>query len=151
MWGLWSAWGQGNMCYRGLGGAEGGLPSVAFLLGERAASEALPHGSKPGQVLSSTRLHRGPRCCFSHLYWSPLSSVPHHGGPAPGSSLATPPLWDPSLTLLSLEWDHAVGLLAAHCFVLGPCCIMWFIPSPTLDCTLTPGTAEHLSVLPNSG
>lgn len=52
---------------QGPGWGEGGLPSVAFVLGERAASEALPHGSKTGQVLSSARLHRGPCCCFSHL------------------------------------------------------------------------------------
>lgn len=37
------------MCSKDLGGAEGGLLS----LGERAASGALPHESKPGQLLRS--------------------------------------------------------------------------------------------------
>lgn len=35
-------WGQWNMCSRGLRGTESGLPSVAFLLGERAAHEGPP-------------------------------------------------------------------------------------------------------------
>lgn len=84
--------GQWSICSGDLGGVEGGLLSVASLLGERAAGGALLHGCRPGQLLNSDEFAYRSQLLFSSpitvssifcsIFWRPCSrTFPGHPTP----------------------------------------------------------------------